>query len=257
MNHLSYEVAGQGPLLVLLHAFPLSRKMWARELREWTRFARVVAPDLPGFGDSPRQREPSIPAMAASVLALLDTLGIHEPVIAGGLSMGGYVVFEMARQAPERVRALGLFATRANADTDEQRRGRFALRDRILQEGVQPLIDAMVPKLLGSTTRAEHPDITQALIEEIRRADPAGIADALATMARRADATDRLPSLMCPTLIVAGEEDAVIPSAQADEMRRRIPGACLERIPRAGHLINLEQPERFRDVVERFVRSLP
>ena len=254
---LAHDVTGDGPPTVLLHAFPLSRRMWSRECLQWGRFVRVITPDLPGFGESPRQGTPSIPAMASAVFALLDQLDIHEPVIAAGLSMGGYVVFEMVRQAPERVRALGLFATRATGDTAEQRQGRLMLAERIREEGMQPLVETMGSMLLGRTAQASRPDLSKIIMTDIQANDPEGVADALVAMARRADHTDLLPSLARPTLIVAGEEDAVIPMAQTADMHRRIPGARLEVLPHAGHLVHLEQPALLDGVVERFVRNLP
>lgn len=254
---LAYDAEGQGPALVLLHPFPLSRATWKRARAQWGRFARVLTPDLPGFGDSPRQPAPSIPAMASSVWAWLDRLELQEPVIAAGVSMGGYVVFEMARQAPGRVRALGLLATRASGDTVEQQRTRLKLAEQVRRDGLQPLVEAMVPKLLTPATRSARPAVACALIEEIRRNTPEGVADALAAMAHRADHTARLPSLTCPALIVAGAEDAVISLAHTTEMAQRLPNARLEVVPGAGHLVHLEQPESLDGIVERFVRSLP
>ncbi len=255
-TRLAYDDEGRGIPLVLLHAFPLSRMMWEAERTAFARSCRVVIPDLPGFGRSPRQAAPSISQMASSVLTLLDDLGVREPAIVAGLSMGGYVAFEIVRQAPHRVRALGLFSTRAVPDNPEQRGRRLKAAERIRQEGVQPFATSILPNLLGRTTRAQRPELVERLAVQSVRNDPDGVVDALLAMAQRQDSTDLLPFIRCPVMVIAGDEDALIPVAQAEDMRRRIPGATLEVIRQAGHLVNVEQPEAFQAVFGRWVAGV-
>lgn len=255
-TRLAYDDEGRGIPLALLHAFPLSRMMWEAERAAFAGSCRIVIPDLPGFGRSPRQASPSIPHMASSVLALLDDLGVREPAIVAGLSMGGYVAFEIVRQAPERVKALGLFSTRAVPDTPEQRERRLKIAERIRQDGARPFATSILPNLLGRTTLAQRPELAERLAAQIARNDPDGVVDALLAMAQRQDSTDLLPLIRCPVMVIAGDEDALIPVAQAEDMRRRIPGATLEVIRQAGHLVNVEQPEPFQRALEQFVRRV-
>lgn len=254
---LAYDATGQGTPIVLLHAFPLSRAMWAVERDRLARFGRVITPDLPGFGGSPRQAKPSIPDMAAQVAQLLDALAVREPVILGGLSMGGYVAFEFLRQFPQRVKALLLCATRAAADTPEQRAGRLKTAEQVRREGLAPLTKAILPKLLGKTTLESNP----AVVDQVKRLAlanaPDGVADSLLAMGDRNDSTTLLPSIVCPTLVVAGEEDAFIPTAESERLQQQIPNARLELIPQAGHLVNLEQPSAFQSAVDRWLLALP
>lgn len=230
--------------------------MWRKEadlLRPW---ARVIAPDLAGFGKAPRRPGGTVAEMAQAAAAELDQLQVKEPVVLAGLSMGGYVAFEFLRQFPQRVRGLGLFSTRAAADTAEGRQGRFKAIEQIEKSGMGPFAKAILPKLLGETTRTSNPALTEEVAAQVESADPGGVADALRAMAGRRDSTDLLAGVSCPTLVVAGEEDAFIPVSEARALAQKIPGARLEVIPQAGHLVNLEQPARFQEILATFLHRL-
>ena len=230
--------------------------MWQAEIERFASAARVIAPDLPGFGRSPRLAEPSIPAVAQSVAGLLDGLGISQPVIVAGLSMGGYVAFEFLRKFPGRVKALGLFSTKAAPDSMEQRQGRLKLVDSLTQTGMDALMRTTVPKLLGPTTVSRRPAVAAEVERAVRAARVDGVIDALRAMAARRDSQPLLASVMCPTLVVAGSEDRVIPIAESEAMAKAIPGARLEVVPEAGHLVNLERPDAFQAAVEPWLRQV-
>lgn len=253
---LHYAQQGTGTPFMLLHAFPLSSAMWTRDAGRFARAARVIAPDLPGFGGSPRQPQPSIPAMARAAADLLDALEIHEPVILAGLSMGGYVALEFMRQFPQRVKALGLFSTKAAADSPEQREGRFMFIERLRREGVEVLLQTTLPKLVGASTTARRPAVIAEIERHIRAADREGLMDAVRAMAERSDSQPVLPTIPCPTLILSGAEDALIPPKESEGMAQAIPGAQLQVIPEAGHLVNLEAPEAFQDIVASWTRQV-
>lgn len=242
--------------LLLFHAFPLSSAMWAAEAAALGKTCRVIMPDLPGFGRAPRQKEPSIHSMAQEAARLLDGLGIGEPAVVGGLSMGGYVAFEFLRQYPERVRALALLSTRAAADTPEGRAKRLKTVEEIRTKGLEPFSRAVLPNLVGKTSLSFHPEVCRRVAEMILANTPEGVADALLAMAARRDSSDLLGAIRVPTLVVAGEEDTFIPVAEARAMQGKIPGSRLEVIPQAGHLVNLEQPARFRKVLEQFLGTI-
>src|SRR5262249_15061174 len=126
---LSYDDTGRGTPVVLLHGFPLSRAMWRPQVEALKDAYRVIAPDLPGFGGSAVLDGPSsVEAMADTVAYLLDHLQIREPVVLGGLSMGGYVALAFARRHPDRLRGLILADTRAEPDDAEGK----ANRDRMI-----------------------------------------------------------------------------------------------------------------------------
>ena len=242
--------------LLLFHAFPLSSAMWAAEAAALGKACRVITPDLPGFGRAPRQKEPSIPGMAREAARLLDDLGVREPVVVGGLSMGGYVAFEFLRQYPERVRALALLSTRAAADTPEGRAKRLKTAEDIRAKGLEPFSRAVLPNLVGKTSLSSRPEVCRRVAEMILANTPEGVADALLAMAARRDSGDLLGGIRVPTLAVAGEEDTFIRADETQEMASKIPGSHLEVIAGAGHLVNLEQPAPFLKVLEQFLGAV-
>jgi len=240
----------------LIHAFPLSRLMWKEQMGALKPRAKVIAPDLPGFGESPGLAQPSLPQMAREVAALLDELKVREPVLLCGLSMGGYVAFEFLRQFPDRVRALGLFSTRAASETPEGRHGRFKAIQKIKEEGLAAFAQRILPHLLGRTTLESQPATVGEVTRMILANRPEGVTDALQAMADRRDSTDLLSGIHCPALVVAGEEDPFIPPLEAQGMQAKITGSDLALIPRAGHLVNLEQPAAFQEALDRFLYKL-
>lgn len=133
---LAFTEQGSGPVVVLLHGFPLNRVMWAEQIQTLSAAHRVIAPDLRGHGDSPAPDAVyTMDSMADDVVELLDGLGVAEPVVVGGLSMGGYVALAMALKHPCRLRGLMLIDTRAAADAPEAAKGREVTAQAVLKAG--------------------------------------------------------------------------------------------------------------------------
>jgi pimeloyl-ACP methyl ester carboxylesterase len=250
LRSVRYLESGSGRALIWLHAFPLSADQWLPQLHRVPPGWRFVAPDLRGFrGAGPAFADAglhglSVDDYAADVVELMSHLDIAQAVI-GGLSMGGYVALALYRRAPQRVAGLVLANTRAEADSPDGRAGRDRLLELVGREGARGVAEAMVPTLLGATTRAEQPDLADAVTTMIRANTPDAIGAAIRAMRDRPDATVQLGSLACPTTIVAGEEDTVIPVAEAEAMHRAIAGSTLVRLRGVGHLSNLEDPRAF------------
>ncbi|MFB3853502.1 MAG: alpha/beta fold hydrolase [Vicinamibacterales bacterium] len=240
-------------VLVLLHAFPLSARMWAPQMEAVPPGWRFLAPDLAGLGETDdRAGEPSMDDYAADVVAILDHLHIAD-VVLGGLSMGGYAALAVLRLAPERVRALVLADTRPQADTDEGRRSRRAMLARVDEGGVAALAEDMIPMLLSARMRAEKPDVERQVRRLIRGNRPEGIRAAVRRIMSRPDSTTLVRGLEMPVLILNGEEDTVTPVAAAREMQAMIAGSSLVVIPGAGHLSNMEQPDLFNGALAAFL----
>lgn len=253
---LAWEEAGRGLPVVLLHAFPLNRRMWEPQRDALARRYRVITPDFRGHGKSEVPAEDStMERLAEDVRGLLDELKL-ERVVLGGLSMGGYVAFAFYRKYAARVAALILADTRAAADSEEGRQGRYELAAVAEKEGSGAVAERMLPKLLAASTHQNQPQVVAAVREMILSTSPAGIARALRGMAARPDSSDLLPRIHCPTLVLVGEQDTLTPPAEAEKLAQAIPGARLEIIAGAGHLSNLEQPARFTHLVEDFLAGL-
>jgi pimeloyl-ACP methyl ester carboxylesterase len=200
----------------------------------------VAAPDLPGFGGSESAGEVmTMGAAADRALAALDDAAIEGAVVCG-LSIGGYVAFEVWRRARERVRGLVLANTRAVADSEEAASGRRALAERLLREG--NVVAAEPPPLLSPDAPA---DVRERVSGWIADQPPASIAAALRGMAERPDSSPDLPTIDVPTLVVTSSQDGLIAPEISVEMASHIPGAGVEVIEGAGHLSNLEAAEAF------------
>ncbi len=253
---LAYESSGQGIPLVLIHAFPLFSSMWKPQMKNLERKGRVIALDLPGFGRSPHKAKTSISKMAQEIARLLDSINVKEPAMIAGLSMGGYVAFEFFRQFPKRVRALGLFSTRAGADTPEVREKRLKTANEIQRKGLESFAKIILPNLVGKTTIESNPELIREITGMISLNNREGVANALFAMAERRDSIDLLASIKCPTLIIAGDEDALIPFSESETMHTQIANSQFHLLPKAGHLVNLEQPAAFQKVFEKFLIQL-
>jgi 3-oxoadipate enol-lactonase len=189
---------------------------------------------------------------ADDLLALARALGLDRFVLAG-LSMGGYVAMAVARRAPERIRGLMLCDTRAEADTDQARANRVAMRARLVDGGPPAVAADMLPKLLGETTARTQPELIETVRGLIELNGAPGIDDAIVALMTRPDSTATLAGLGCPALILAGDEDVLTPVALHERMHELIPGSTLEIIPGAGHLSNLERPDAFNARLARFL----
>lgn len=240
---------------MFLHAFPLHAGMWAPQAALSAQ-ARVLTVDAPGRGRSHAvPPSASLEARVDQIAALLDAEQIPKVVLAG-LSMGGYTALAFCRRHAERLLGLLLADTRAEADTDEGRAGRMAMIQTAEREGIDAIANAMLPKLLGETTRRTRPDLVEQVRALIRDVPVPAIVSDLLCMAARPDSTALLPTIAVPTLVIVGEEDVPTPPAVARAMADTIPGASLAIIPHAGHLSNLEQQERFNQVVSDFLYGL-
>ena len=253
---VEYDVRGEGPAVVFLHAFPLGQFMWDRQVAALEASHRVVRFDARGFGDTPPGEGPlTMDRIADDAAALMDHLGIERAVVAG-CSMGGYAAFSFVRRHGPRLAGLVLQDTRAGADTEEARANRSALASRVLEEGASAAAEAFVPKLVGETTKRDNPDLVSRLRERILATSPGAIAQALSGLGAREDSTATLGHIRVPTLVVVGEEDVLTPPSEAEKMAAAIAGSRAVVIPAAGHLSNLENPSAYEDALRGFLESL-
>lgn len=252
---IAYDDVGAGMPVAFVHGFPHNRTLWSPQVNALVDRARCIAPDLRGFGESSRHGPFSMDQYADDVAMLLRSLGVERAVIAG-LSMGGYVAFSLWRRHPSLVRALVLAHTRAGADTDEGRAKRTALAEVARTRGPDAVADAQITGMLGKTTREKRP----AMIDEVHRmlasASVEGIVGALEAMMARVDSTATLPTIDVPTLVIMGDEDALIPRSDGQILHDAIRGSRLEVIEHAGHVSNMERPAAFNHVLSEFLASL-
>jgi pimeloyl-ACP methyl ester carboxylesterase len=250
------------PTVVLLHAFPLDKRMWDDVVGPiadsgWD----VVVPDLLGFGESRLDADdlddtPTLAAQARGVLSILDQVGLASVVVCG-LSLGGYVAMELVRQDPSRIAGIALVDTKATADGDEARANRLRVAEQVLESGsTAALSRAMLPNLLGETTRTTRPEVVDKVTGWIAEADPVGVAVAQRAMAARPDSLSDLASLRVPGLVLWGAEDTLAPRAEQELMLEAMRDARFVEIPGCGHLAAVEAPEATASALIAFLQDV-
>ena len=252
-----YRDLGEGDAdpLLLLHAFPLNGKMFGPQMEALSGERRVIAPDLPGFGRSPRTpAQPDVGYYAGCVRNLLDRLEIPR-VVLGGVSMGGYVAFECMRSFPERVSGLVLANTRPDADTEEARERRKEMALRVAQEGIGVLVELQMERLLSPQTRAGNEGLVERVRSIILENTPDGAVAALSAMRERPDSTATLGGINVPTLVVGGGEDTISSPEVMGEMAAGIPDARHVTLPNVGHRSNLEDSQGFNEALTEFLEG--
>ncbi len=242
--------------LLLIHGFPLDHRMWAAQMAGLAAQVHVIAADLRGFGRS--SASPVGPLTmdqhADDLAALLDHLEIGRAVVAG-LSMGGYIALAFWRRHRQRVQALVLADTRAEADSPQARANRDAAAAKVREAGVGALADDMLPRLLAPANLT-NPRLVAAMRAMMTAQPAATIIAALAGLRDRPDSRPTLPTITVPTLVVVGEHDALTPPADAAALAASIPGARLVVIPAAGHMSPLENPRAVNVALRRFLAAV-
>ena len=253
---LTAEVRGDGPALLLIHGFPLDHSLWAHQiatLKGWRR----IAPDLRGCGDAQGPENAYSMATYADDLArLLDKLQVNRAVVAG-LSMGGYIAFELLRRHRDRVHGLILVDTRADADTAEGRASRETMMELARKEGPGAVGERMLPRLLGRTTQRTQPHLVPQVKQMAARWSVPGIVGALTAMRDRPDSTPLLQTIDVPALVVVGQEDELTPPDLSRAMTAAIPSAAMTTIAAAGHLAPLEAPSAVSRLMAEFLEAVP
>ncbi|HTH65200.1 MAG TPA: alpha/beta fold hydrolase [Gemmatimonadales bacterium] len=241
-----------GVPILFVHGFPLDHEQWRPQLERLTAW-RCIAPDLRGVkGGAAPAGGYSMGGYADDLAAELDAAGV-ESAICCGLSMGGYVLFELLRRYPQRVRGLILCDTKAEPDTPEGKAGRDELARVAEREGAAAIAERLLPKLLGPSTRAQRPRVVEVVRAMAARVQVAGLVGALAAMRDRPDSVPLLEEIRVPTLVLGGSEDEISPAAGMRAMALRIRGARYVEVPEAGHLAPLERPELVNGALEEFL----
>ena len=192
---------------------------------------------------------------ANDVVRVLDTEGVGKAAFIG-CSIGGYILFEFWRRFRARVSSLALYDTRPQADAAEARANRLKSAASVLEQETEPLLETMIPKLMGRTTLAARPDLVDRARAMMRKMSAEDISLVLRGMAERSDSIADLKTINVPTLIVIGEEDVLSTAADGELMRQNIADTQLKIIPKAGHYAPWEQPEAVGKVLRQFLESV-
>jgi pimeloyl-ACP methyl ester carboxylesterase len=251
---LQYWDVGQGPPLVLLHAFPLTHEMWQPQVQSLSERWRLVLPNVWGFSGSTPASNWTVDTYADDLAHWLESLGLTAPIHLGGLSMGGYVALAFARRHPQKLASLILADTRSEADSTEAQANRDQAMAFVRERGVREFFEQkMLPKVLAPESPSRLPELPGQLLAMAESIPVEAVVAALQALKTRPDATPGLCKIAVPTLVLCGAADAITPPSLSQAMAQAIPGARLELIPEAGHLANLEAPAEFNAAVVRFL----
>lgn len=252
---MHYTDTGKGTPVFLLHGYPLDGRVWGDVGAILASGARVIVPDLPGFGSSKRNGPFTMESLAQAVFDLADGLKIDRLVVAG-LSMGGYIVQSMVRVAPRRLAGISFVDTRANADDEAGKAARNKMIALLDEQGTPGVVESMLPKMLHPDAYKLDPALVERLRELMSAQDAATLKEACIAMRDRSAFFDALPTLSCPLQVIVGDRDAIAPVDVARQMVELAPGARLDVIDGAGHMSPLEKPAEVAESLETFVRSL-
>lgn len=250
----AYQVAGQGPAVVLIHGFTDNSLLWEPQVAFLKEHYYVITPDLPGSGRSPLAHPLSIESMAAFVEAILLAEGIGKAVVIGH-SMGGYTALALAEKSPQLLQGLGLFHSTARADSDEKKETRRKSIDALEQYGAEPFVRQTQPNLFSPATRAQRPEIVAA---SVQAATASCSKDTLVAytraMMQRPDRTQVLQQVKVPVLFIIGKDDSAVPP---DNVLPQVsmPGvSSIHIFENTGHMGMLEKQEECNLILQQFTR---
>lgn len=264
---LAYHDSGTGLPVVFLHPTPLDHQFW-QPLAAGLAGIRAIVPDLRGHGESELganlpvggfARVPDAPVLtmeqlAADALALLDHLGLPQAVFAG-CSIGGYVLLELWRRAPGRMRALAFVCSKPQPDAEANLTRRVATIAQARARGTSALFDGMAQTLIGATARQRRPEIVAELLARMT-ISPQALVAVQAGLAARPDSVPAIATIQAPVLAIAGGEDPIIAPAEM-EVFRSAPGGCqFHLLPDAGHFAAYEQPQKVAALFAPWLKEL-
>jgi 3-oxoadipate enol-lactonase len=265
---LAFEVTGSGTPIVFLHPTPLDHDYWF-PLTALLPVVRAIEPDLRGHGISELGKKlpcggfshvPDAPVLsmsrlAADTLEILDQLSIEQAIFAG-CSIGGYVLLELWRQAPERMRGLAFVCSKPQPDTEAGLRKRVANIEQARTGNVAAMFDGMAQTLIGATARTKQP----AIVDELRKRmtlTPDELVAVQAGLGARPDSVPTVATINVPVLAIAGGEDGSVTPAEMEAFLTA-PGGCEYHVlPNAGHLAAYEQPENVAEIMAGWLTKFP
>ncbi len=247
----------QPSAVLFLHAFPLNKNMYRYQFSCFEEEGiPYIAVDYPGFGEKRNfYSDYSIEQLTDFIVEKVNSLGVKK-VVPVGDSMGGYIMFDMWRRYKEIVSGFVFVSTRAEADTEEARKSRYATIEKIEKEGKGFLIDFMLDAQTSPKTK-ENKEKMEELKCIMNEATEEGIIKALKALAERPDNTDLLKTVNVPTLVIAGKDDEkVTPPSIVKKISDGIDGSVFVEIPDSAHLPPFENPEEFNKVVIPFIKQI-
>lgn len=253
-TELSFYDIGNGQPIVLIHGFAGSKLYWEEIIPELSKNSRVIALDLPGHGDSKMGDEKySIEDIAGLIRELLDNLEL-EKVTMFGHSLGGYITLAFAEKYPEYLDGFSLVHSTADPDSDEAKSGRDSNARKVLEEGTEPLVKGLSQKLFSPGNSVNNASDIKQTMEIGNSTSINGMVNALLAMRDRPDRNHVLKDSTMPVLMVAGEQDQIIPPEKTFSVNKENIEQYL--IKDSGHMSMYEQPEELVKAINGFLAEI-
>ncbi|WP_448529082.1 alpha/beta fold hydrolase [Raineya sp.] len=256
MQNLAYTEKGKGSVVVLLHGFCESKAIWKDFMNELSKYFRVIAIDLGGFGESANALpEPcSMETMAEQVFQTIQNLQVSQAAFVGH-SMGGYVALALAEKYPTMLEKLCLFHSTALADSPEKKENRNKVIEFVQKAGVEAFISNFVKPLFYE---GRWQELQQEIhfLEEIGKETPLKtIVSVLAAMRDRKSRLDMLAKVNFPVFYIIGKQDTAVVWESYQEQLQKIPKAQTLILDNTGHVGMLERPQETLQALKDFLIS--
>ncbi|MDB5055507.1 MAG: alpha/beta hydrolase [Bacilli bacterium] len=251
---IAYEDHGEGAPIVLLHGLCGSSQYWDKVIPALSQQYRVIAPDLRGHGQSGVSDQPyPMELLANDISELLEKLHIPQAIVFGH-SLGGYVTLAFAEKYPEKLHAFSLIHSSGFPDDEKGKTNRTAAMEGILNQGIEPFIAGLNPKLFAP----EHLISMKEIVEDIRQIGlataPQGAVNVLTGMRERVERNQVIAEAQVPVLLIAGEEDQIIPLKNAFAITG--PHITQVKLTDAGHMSMQENPNELTAQILTFAKQV-
>lgn len=251
-TRLFSTAVGAGPDVVLLHPTPLDHTFWLPVADRLSADYRVTMPDLRAHGQSEHGgAELSIERFGQDIVRLLDEAGI-EKAIFGGCSIGSYVLYELWRRIPSRIKALAFCCGKPQGDSDQARANRERNIERIRKEGVTWFLDHSLEMLASASFRQREPAQAAKLRAMMNPVSSDAVIAVQKALMARPDSLSTLPTITVPVLALAGSDDVASTPREMKAIPDRIPGAEYHLLLGAGHFAPYEDPETTASILRKF-----
>jgi pimeloyl-ACP methyl ester carboxylesterase len=253
---IAYDVTGEGKAIILIHGFPLNRKMWKEQVSVLTQIGyKTVTLDLRGQGESVAPSGSyTIDMLADDVVELMNYLNIDKAII-GGMSMGGYILLDIIERYTEKISGALFIATRSSADDEAGKQRRTMLSERVKLEGSKVISEIFKNVLFADSSFETRKELVNEVENWMLSQKPEGLAETLLAMRDRKDYNNILKNIKVPCFVITGDNDKAIPIEHTRIFEKNLPNQTTIIIPGGGHLVNMEYPKEFNEHLIKFLKS--
>lgn len=253
MQKVHIQSEGQGKPIILIHGFCENNHLWDEIAPTLAQKHCIMRAEMPGFGTSALDGEVgrvSLEIMAERLYFTLTEEGIHKCTLIGH-SMGGYLTLAFAEKYPEMLDGFGLFHSTAYADSDEKKENRLKQAGFVRNNGTEAFVKTLVPSLFAASQ--DRKVLIENALERTTKSDPESIINALHAMRNRPERLAVLKNAQVPVLMVAGEEDTLIPAEKISYQSSLPARSQFSLLTKSGHMGMVEDPDEAIKAIETFM----